>query len=522
MSAIITDQIRIINAKTFLDKVTNPIESYYVFVGLPNSSDYKSDWEVSPPSPKDSFEQFNTFWDTSIAFKRILNDDVNQCIRRTEWTSGIVYDMYQNDITRDKVASRSGATSLYSSNYYVVNSDFRVYICLQNGSDPENTQGRPSLDEPTFTDLEPKSAGDSGDGYIWKYLYTIKPSEIIKFDSTQYIPVPKDWSTNFDAAAVRENASSSGQLKIVKITNRGTNLGLPNVIYNRVPIVGDGINAEATVVVNNNSQVESVTISNGGSGYTWARLNLAAIGFPSSNDPPKFEVIIPPPGGHGSDIYRELGATNILLYSRLENDQQDPDFIVGNEIARIGIVANPLAFNTTELLTKDKASSVYAIKLSGDTSTITFNPDEKIYQTIGAATTAVGRVVAYDSVTGVIKYWQDKTNHGYTFTNTQSPNAPFGLTLNRFTSSPQTGGNLTIFNDLGESAEIDTSFGTLINPGVTTSINSRTYYLGQSFVEGLANPEIERYTGDMIYVDHRPPITRSQTQKEDVKIVIQF
>ena len=24
---------------------------------------------------------------------------------------------------------------------------------------------------PTFTDLEPKAAGTSGDGYIWKYLY---------------------------------------------------------------------------------------------------------------------------------------------------------------------------------------------------------------------------------------------------------------------------------------------------------------------------------------------------------------
>ena len=54
--------------------------------------------------------------------------------------------------------------------YFVVNSDFRVYICLQNGTTPETPDGKPSLDEPTFTDLEPRSAGTSGDGYIWKYL----------------------------------------------------------------------------------------------------------------------------------------------------------------------------------------------------------------------------------------------------------------------------------------------------------------------------------------------------------------
>ena len=52
------------------------------------------------------------------------------------------------------------------------------------------------MDEPTFTDLEPRATGSSGDGYIWKYLYTIRPSEAIKFDSTDYIPVPDDWFTN--------------------------------------------------------------------------------------------------------------------------------------------------------------------------------------------------------------------------------------------------------------------------------------------------------------------------------------
>ena len=29
-----------------------------------------------------------------------------------------------------------------------------------------------------------------------KYLYTISPSDIVKFDSTNYIPVPSDWFTS--------------------------------------------------------------------------------------------------------------------------------------------------------------------------------------------------------------------------------------------------------------------------------------------------------------------------------------
>ena len=41
MSAIITDQIRILNAKNFVNEVRSSGNSYYSFVGLPNPSDYQ-------------------------------------------------------------------------------------------------------------------------------------------------------------------------------------------------------------------------------------------------------------------------------------------------------------------------------------------------------------------------------------------------------------------------------------------------------------------------------------------------
>jgi hypothetical protein len=92
------------------------------------------------------------------------------------------------------------------------------------------------------------------------------------------MPVPDDWETSSENAAVRDNASTSGQLKIVTITNRGVGLGTANRTYTRVPIKGDGSGAEATIVINNNSQVESVTISKGGSGYTYGSVDLVAGG----------------------------------------------------------------------------------------------------------------------------------------------------------------------------------------------------------------------------------------------------
>ena len=38
-------------------------------------------------------------------------------------------------------------------------------------------------------------------------------------------------------------------------------------------------------------------------------------------------MLLFPTSGHGADIYRELGAKNVLIYSRIENDNENPDFI---------------------------------------------------------------------------------------------------------------------------------------------------------------------------------------------------
>jgi hypothetical protein len=517
MAAIITDQLRILNAKNFVAAATSSANAYYSFVGLPNATDYSSTWDQTPPAPKDSFEQENDYWDTMIALKKISESDVRQVVKKTTWISGTTYDMYRHDISRTNTSKPSGATSLYSANYYVVNEDYKVYICLQNGTDPENPTGRPSLDQPTFTDLEPRTAGDSGDGYIWKYLYTIKPSDLVKFDSTNFMPVPKEWESNSTDASVRNNAASSGQLKIVTITNRGAGIGTANRTYTNVPIKGDGSGAEATIVVNNDSKVESVTISKGGSGYTYGTVDLVSGSVPTGTTTPVFNVIIPPQGGHGADIYRELGAYNVLVYSRIENDTENPDFITGNQIARVGIVENPEAFNSSVTLSLDKASASYALKLVGaGYSTATFTADEQITQTIGVGSTSVGRVISYDQNTGVLKYWQDKSLVGFNTDGSLKTDPTYGYNLNTFTASPATGGSVNIVGG-SVTLGIDTNF-----TGLSTTINNRTYYLGNSFTNGVANPEVKKYSGNIIYVDNRPSITRSINQKEDIKVILQF
>ena len=281
MAAIITDQLRILNASNFVSGVQSSSNSYYAFIGLPDATSYQSDWDTSPPSPKDNLNQSNDYWDTMLAVKKINAADVSQVVRKVTWQSGITYDMWRNDISRDNPSQPSGSFDIYTADYYVMNSDYRVYICIANGFDPDNLLGKPSLDEPLHTDLEPKAAGTSGDGYLWKYLYTINPGDLVKFESTNFIPVPDDWltTTNANITAVRGNAALSGNfLKNIVITNRGAGYGNA-ATYTNVPVNGNGNNAKCSVTVNAAGQIETVSVTQGGDGYTYGTVDLESAGI---------------------------------------------------------------------------------------------------------------------------------------------------------------------------------------------------------------------------------------------------
>ena len=231
MAALITDNFRLFNADSFIESVSNPDNSYYIFIGLPNpvGEGYGRtlDWNEDPPSPIDNQSYLYHTYDTMMYGRRITPGNIRRVIRRIDWIKGTRYEQYRDDYSVDNVSPNTGSTRLYDANYYVVNSDFRVYVCLSNGSSGDNPKGNGSEDEPTFVDTEPSAAGSSGDGYVWKYLFTVSPSDVIKFDSTQYITVPNDWLTSDSSQiqVIREAGDSEvndNQIKQVYIDKRGS------------------------------------------------------------------------------------------------------------------------------------------------------------------------------------------------------------------------------------------------------------------------------------------------------------
>tara|TARA_B100000214_G_scaffold375207_1_gene360580 strand:+ start:1337 stop:2881 length:1545 start_codon:yes stop_codon:yes gene_type:complete len=514
MPAIITDQIRVLNASNFVSGIGNASNSYYVFIGLPNADEKASDWNTNTPSPIDNFDQHDDIYDTLISAKKINSSDVLRVVPKITWSSGTIFEMYRHDYSINKLTPQTSASNLYNSNYYVMNKDFRVYICISNGAAPSNSgKGIVSLDEPIHTDLEPRLESD---GYVWKYLYTIKPSDIVKFDSADFIPLPSDWSTNTDVDDVRNNAVD-GKIETVIIEDTGSASYQFAGTKNNVPIKGDGSGALASVTFID-GKPSSVQVTNGGSGYSFATLDLDSV---VTGAGASFSVIIPPPGGHGADVYRELGSNKVLIYSRIENaDITNPDFPTGNQFARIGIVKDPEVFDSPgTLLTSPSASGLFGLRLAGAaTTTISVQVDGQITQTVSAGTTAIGKIVGYDQITKTLQYWQDRS---LATIGAGSSVPRFGFTLNRFTSTPGTGGNTNIVIETTggttETLSIETAF-----TGVSTDVNNKKYYFGQSYTNGLANPEIKKYSGDIVYIDNRPEVTRATNQREDIKIILEF
>lgn len=521
MPAIISEQFRIMNADTFVKSLVSAgatANNYYTFIGQPNSTNERANgspnWGSGIP-PLDGFKEENEIKETIIAMKKVTSNDVKRMVRKVEWTAGTSYEMYRHDYSIYNKTPITNQASLYGANYYVINEDLRVYICLQNGTDPENPAGRPSFDQPSFIDLEPRAAGTSGDGYIWKYLYTIKPSEIVKFDSIEYIPVPDNWGNSGESISIKNNAID-GKIEIITISDRGSGYQPISRSFTNIPILGDGTGGKATVTVDSFGKVSEVFVTDGGSGYTKGIINFApgapGISNELSNDSEiaTFNVIVPPKGGHGYDIYRELGAYRVLVYSRYNTDETNPDVIIGNDFARVGIIKNPTVFGSdVDLLNTAEISALNSLKLAGVTTQTTYAVDSVITQTVGVGVTAIGFVASWDSVTGVLKYYQ-----------------PVGLAtarvnyqINNFTSSPSAGGSLEISCDsiVGPTLSIDSGF-----TGVSTVINSRTYQLGSNFIAGISSAEYNKKSGEIIYIDNRQPIPRSSSQKEDIKIVLEF
>jgi len=205
-----------------------------------------------------------------------------------------------------------------------------------------------------------------------------------------------------------------------------------------------------------------------------------------------------------------LGADRVLIYARFDDSTKDVP--IDTKFAQIGILKNPKYGASSTIFDENAFSGLYSIKLNsiGQKPVI----GEEINQTRSDGTIARGYVASYDSDTLVLKYFRDRSLYYPNKSNeTDNSNITTKSKINEFESSA----NNIFFITSGFNAPINTSF----NDNKVT-VGNKVIDLGVLFTNGLAEPEINKKSGDVIYIDNRPLVARNLRQKEDVKIILEF
>ena len=476
---------------------------------------YRYATEDVPPLPLDNQREKINLYDELIAAKRITDAFARTVIRRYNWdlVANPKFDMWKPDYSATPGGggqigkqTATGANSIADAKFYVMNSSYEVFKCLYNGEDPSNATGQNATEEPSVAGANYDSATGlytetTGAGYIWKYMYTIPTDDVLKFLSSDFMPIvlPANASrTGVVSAAV------AGAIDAVLVEDAGAGLPASQTLY--TSIKGDGTGGVVQLVTNGSGTITSASVQARGSGYTYANIllgngnlfsdtGLSSAVATGAGATGAIEAILPPEGGHGSDHETELNGKRVMTNIRLTYAEGSGDFPVDNDFRRIGIIADPLEWGTTTFATADTLSGLKSIKITG--ATADYNTDEKIVQTVTGGT-AYGTVVSWtldsgSTTAGVLKYIQ--TNDAHT---------DQGV-VRAFESN---GSNAITGESSAASGNVDTSYGSTL--------------LGVTFSSGLAAPEVENNSGDVIYVENRRLITRAADQIEDIKLVIEF
>ena len=485
MPAIITSKFRRNNAQAFETSFGSSGNKYYLGIGKPSAFGTKTrpdgrtenlGTDSTPITPADSVQQEYDTFDDLLAVKRITSSDVSFAAPRINWTSGTVYDYYRHDygnrITGGTSiqSANSGATNLYDANFYVMNSNFQVYKCLDN-----NNNGQSTI-EPTG---ENTLILETSDNYKWKYMFTLSASAQANFLSTDFMGVSSNSTVS--------NAAVDGAVNIVKIKTAGT--GGTNGTYTNIPMRGDGSNGQVSITIASGS-VTAVSVTAAGTGYSYANIRVADINVAGggSLSGAELDCIIEPKGGHGFDPFEELGAFFVILNTSFEGAEtaNSGDFTTTNDFRRVALIRDPKSAGSAATVTTLRATR--AVRFSGTPGT--FQVDEKITQT---NTGAVGKVVQFDSANKILFY-------------TQTRYSDEGVDAN---------GNKILFSGT-DTINGATSSATGIPTGVTETVNN------VSLVSGHSLPEIDEDSGDVMYIENRAPVARSVDQTENVKLIIEF
>lgn len=467
MVAKVTEKLK----RNFLDdtlaEVTSGVDYYYV--GVARSNEWND--TDTPPDANNSQRGERQFRQAMQSVKLVA--DASYCVPRYNWTSGTTYFAFDDNTIRRT-----------SSRFYVLTEDNQVYICLQSGKNADGSVKESNI-KPSGTSTK---AFKTDDGYVWKYLFTIGGTVASNFLTSNFMPVEyiDDSSTSPNLTGVQANQATvregavKGQILGIDVTAGGT--GFTGVGFSdsaTITITGDGSGASARAFINSGTitRIELDSVTDGarvfGQDYTYADITITGGGGEGATA----RAILSPQrdSGLGANPVIDLKATSLIFNATTDLNETGADGIPDwpiivtpdrtiAEYRQIGLLKNITDANGNRL-TADTGRVSGVFYMNTRAAGIAFS------NTREASETATGASCIIDDVDSDLVYFHQTEETGFT---------PFS-----------TSGTLT------DGASISEAF------------DSVQYTL-----------DVDRYSGEVFYLENREKFVRSAGQSEDIKVII--
>jgi len=464
-------------------------DRHYMAIG--RSEEWPS--ETVPPVPYSGADDQLTFRAGIQSMK--LVPDVSYVVPRHSWVSGNFYQPWDSQYgSNTEIAGSVASSSATPHPFYVLTDDNNVYVCVAQGKTEAGTTAA-SLYKPVNTGTDVFSAG--ADGYFWKFLYNIGAAEARKFLTSTYMPVERV----VDEAA---GGAADGDLSVSRLQQRGVQAAaIPGQLIGiAIDNAGSGFTSQPTLIISGRARV------GGESTFTTAVASAKVAGgiitsviMKNDSDDPAFtfgrdyaDAAITVSGGGGTGaVLRALIATDsgmggnatldlhtsAMMFNAQLTGAENNDFQTTNDFRQIGIVRNPIkdsaqfnSFVETPLATNATLSAFKKLHVTtGSLTPVNITGDQLITQPSGQSA-----IIDFYDGSGIMNVHQTRET-GF---------LPF---------------------DSNQICTISGGGGTC-NP-VTIS--------GQP---ALRPAEVDRYSGEVVYIDNRVAVSRDAEQTEDIKVVI--
>lgn len=332
----------------------------------------------------------------------------------------------------------------------------------------------------------------------------------------------------------------------------------PNIV-----VEGSGTGFVGRAIINAVSNtIYAVEITNKGAGYSWANaivvsntgiVNSASNTYIQANNA-ILRVVISPPGGHGSDVESELGATRVCISQTVNTTQSGNKIVAENEFRTVSVIKNPL-FANVEITISD-AVGTFGI---GDLVVQPFKTALGVGYNYGTIASSGGGILYLRATKGVMSL----TDADFSTANPVGAEFVYGPIYN---SNMTATGNITglgmnnpglyfdqtttLYGTVSGSAQFtqdetvvqnDQARGTVLSAnsstiklvntrGVFVSVNEGSvadHVVGDSSrasasIDSIQLPDVIPESGEVIYIENIAPIARANGQTETVKVILEF